>query len=89
MKYRGERSQNKIAGMIGSILRVINATKNEDNLTFAKVLVEMNINENFQEEVHFTNEYAKLIFQEIVYDWKPVHHALNATNLGITVRLVI
>lgn len=56
MHYRGERCLKRIAGMLGNVVRVDNATMKKDRMMFARVLVELDINED-DELVVVTVEY--------------------------------
>lgn len=46
-QYQGEMSLNKIVGQIGKVLKVNMATQNIVELMFAKVLVEVNIDQQY------------------------------------------
>lgn len=67
----GEKCIRKIAGLLGNVIKVNNATKNKDRLVYARTLVEMDISKGLPEEVFFTNEYDELVKQAVQYDWKP------------------
>ena len=43
MQYWGERCIRKIAGLLGNVLKVDNATKSKDRLMYARALIEMDI----------------------------------------------
>ncbi|XP_057530832.1 uncharacterized protein LOC130809184 [Amaranthus tricolor] len=60
MEYWGERCIRKIAGLLGNVLKIDNATKNKDRLMYARTLVETDIRKGLPDEVFFTNEYDEL-----------------------------
>ena len=68
MQYWGERCIRKIAGLLGNVLKLDNATKNKDRLMYARALVEMDISNGLSDEAFFTNEYDELVKQTIQYD---------------------
>lgn len=55
--------------MLGSVIRVDNATLNFDKLMFARVLVDVKINGSSPDEIAFTDENDNLIIQKLLYDW--------------------
>ena len=61
----------KIAGYLGTVLKVDNATLTKTRLMYARVLVYMNVTEGFLEELFCSNEHNELISQRVQYDWTP------------------
>ena len=61
----------QIAGYLGSVLKVDNATLTKTRLMYARVLVDMNVTEGFPEELFFSIEHDELISQRVQYDWTP------------------
>ena len=39
---------------------------------YARVLVDMDINEGIPEELYFTNEHDELMTQSVQYEWTPL-----------------
>lgn len=72
VKYWGEKSLYKIAGGVGRAMKVDQATLNRDKLMFAKVLVEVKLDQVFPTTVHFVNENDITMTQPVEYDWLPV-----------------
>ena len=68
VEYRSDRSLRKIAGMVGNVIKVDNATRQKIRLRFVRVLVEMNTNDDFPEEIYFTNVKDELVTQQVVYE---------------------
>lgn len=54
------------------VIKVDNATREKARLRFARVLVEMNTNDEVLEENHFFNVRDKLVSQQVIYEWKPI-----------------
>ncbi|XP_016452665.2 uncharacterized protein LOC107777186 [Nicotiana tabacum] len=71
IKYWGKNALTKISGMIGKPLKADRATTNKKRLAFAKVLVEVLINQTYPTQVIFENEMGKIVKQEVYYEWKP------------------
>lgn len=69
MEYWGEKSLRKIAGLVGNVIKLDKATSQKARLRFARVLVELNTNEEYPEEIHFTNVQDELITQKVIYEW--------------------
>ncbi|XP_056689969.1 uncharacterized protein [Spinacia oleracea] len=72
VKYWGEKSLSKIVSQIGTMIKVDQATHNRDKLMFAKVLVEVNIDQQFPEVIRFRSEIGRMIEQRVIYDWLPI-----------------
>ena len=68
MENKSERSLTKIAGIVENVIKVDNATRQKARLRFARVLVEMNTNYDFAEEIHFTDVKEDLVTQQVVYE---------------------
>lgn len=72
LKYWGERSLFKIAGLIGKVVKTDQATHKRERLQYARVvLVEAVVDQEFPEHVCFQNEKNTHIQVKIVYEWKP------------------
>lgn len=71
MHYWGDRSLKLITGMLGRAIRIDNAIKNKDIMQFARVLVELDVNQGFHDLISFTNEDDELVSIKVQYDWKP------------------
>lgn len=39
---------------------------------FAGVLIEMNLYDEYPDEIYFINEHEELVCQKVLYDWKPI-----------------
>ncbi|XP_056695032.1 uncharacterized protein [Spinacia oleracea] len=72
VKYWGEKSLYKIAGQIGSPIKVDQATQYRDKLLFAKVLVDVQLDQQFPTTIQFVNEKGMIVNQQVEYDWIPL-----------------
>lgn len=68
VEYRSECSLRKIAGIVGSVIKLDSATRQKAKMKLARVLVEIKINDGFPEEKHFTNVNDELVTQQVVYE---------------------
>ncbi|XP_060211753.1 uncharacterized protein LOC132639317 [Lycium barbarum] len=72
VKYWGKSALTKIAGLVGNPIRADSATTMKERMTYARVLVEVPLNEEYPTSVMFENEYGKIVEQEVEFEWKPV-----------------
>ncbi|XP_056690397.1 uncharacterized protein [Spinacia oleracea] len=72
VKYWGDKSLTKIVSQLGTMLKVDQATKNRDKLLYARVLVEVSVDQPFPEVIHFINEKGIQVDQQVKYDWLPI-----------------
>ncbi|XP_019266749.1 PREDICTED: uncharacterized protein LOC109244159 [Nicotiana attenuata] len=64
IKYLGNNALTKISGLVGKPLKADRATTNKERLAFARVLVEVSINQQYPKQVMFENEVGKIVKQE-------------------------
>lgn len=84
----------RIAGYLGVVLKVDEATLSKTRMSFTRVLVEMNVEDNFLEELYFSNEDDEIITQPVQYDWIPIwcskcsqySHSVGDCRLGKQLR---
>ncbi|XP_016479315.1 uncharacterized protein LOC107800626 [Nicotiana tabacum] len=72
VKYWGKNSLTKITSLIGTPLKADKAMTNRDKMTYARVLVEIPLNQEYPTSVMFENEYGRIVEQKVEYEWKPV-----------------
>ncbi|XP_056697705.1 uncharacterized protein [Spinacia oleracea] len=70
-KYWGEKALFKIVGQIGKPVKRDSATINRDKLDFARVMVEVPMNQKLPESVSFVNEHGMTTQVELRYEWRP------------------
>ncbi|KAL2893861.1 hypothetical protein RDABS01_009770 [Bienertia sinuspersici] len=70
-KYWGIRALEKIVKPIGKLIRLDATTTKRDKLQYARVMVEVLIDQSFPDCVTFTNEKGCHVQAPIGYEWKP------------------
>lgn len=63
---------NKLAELIGKPIRSDRATAQKEMLAYARVLVEVSINQTFPNEISFVNEKGARVHQQVIYECKPI-----------------
>lgn len=71
VRYWSEKSLSSISILVGKPLMTDRIMKDRTWLNFARVLIEVELKEDFLEEIFFINEYNQLVDQAISYDWLP------------------
>ena len=71
-KYWGVKSLNKVVGAVGKFLKEDQITKNRENLSFARLLVEVTVDQDFSGILQFKNEKGAVVEQKVYYPWKPI-----------------
>ncbi|XP_057249948.1 uncharacterized protein LOC130591064 [Beta vulgaris subsp. vulgaris] len=71
-KYWGERSLFKIAGMVGTVVKMDQATKGKEKLSFVRVMVEVGINDALPDSIAFCNQHGNRMEQKVEYEWRPI-----------------
>lgn len=69
----GKAALKIIVGMVGKPLKADKATTNKERLAFARVLVEISLNQKYPTSVLFENEWGEIIEQDVKYEWKPIY----------------
>lgn len=70
-KYWSAKGLSKIGSLVGKPLMVDKQTEKKLGLSYARMLVEVNVGQKLPEEVLFRNEKGIIISQSVTYDWKP------------------
>lgn len=65
-------SLDKIASLIGEPIKSDRATTQKDLLEYACVLIEVNIDQTFPDEVMFTNKKGLRVTHKVFYDCRPI-----------------
>ncbi|XP_062114662.1 uncharacterized protein LOC133825776 [Humulus lupulus] len=71
LKYWGERSLYKIVSQIGKPLQIDPITKAKEKLNFARVVIEVSVDQDFPHLISFVNEQDKQMDVIVQYEWKP------------------
>ncbi|XP_009594786.2 uncharacterized protein [Nicotiana tomentosiformis] len=69
-KYWSAKGLSKIGSLVGKPLMVDHNTEQKIGLSFARLLVEVNMDIALPEVVMFRNEMGNVVEQKVAYDWK-------------------
>ncbi|XP_048496435.1 uncharacterized protein LOC125495687 [Beta vulgaris subsp. vulgaris] len=72
LKYWGQTTLYKLASKIGKPIKSDRATAQKDILEYARVLVEVRLDQEFPKEVAYMNEKGIVVMQQIQYECKPI-----------------
>ncbi|XP_074299826.1 uncharacterized protein LOC141630997 [Silene latifolia] len=62
----------KISNFIGKFIKSDLATEEKTRLNFARVMIELQVNQKLPDKAKFKDELGQLIQIEVEYEWKPV-----------------
>ena len=82
LKYWGENSLHKIVSQLGDPIKMDDATRNRDKLQFARILVEMKIEQEFPDHIWFVNEYGEKVKVPVEFEWLPPTHCGKCARFG-------
>ncbi|WMV45526.1 hypothetical protein MTR67_038911 [Solanum verrucosum] len=68
----GQVALTKIVGLIGKPVKADSATATRQRLIFARVLVEVTLNQPLPNTIMFENEIGCIVEQKVEYEWKPI-----------------
>lgn len=71
-KYWGESCLGKIVGSIGKLMKINLATRNRDKLQYARVMVEIKMDQEFPGIISFVYEQDNITCVDFHYEWKPI-----------------
>ncbi|KAL9227796.1 hypothetical protein vseg_003447 [Gypsophila vaccaria] len=80
LKFWG-KSLPKIIGLIGTYIKSDSATEEKSKIGFARVMVELRIDQKLPDTVSFKDEQGLMVTVEVEYEWKPVTCA-NFQGMG-------
>ncbi|KAM3304511.1 hypothetical protein P3S67_011377 [Capsicum chacoense] len=66
------KALTKITILIGKPLKTDSVTTNKERLMYARVLVEVTLDQDFPNSIMFENEKGQIIEQKVHYEWRPV-----------------
>ena len=69
-KYWTERSLTKLVCTLGKFVKVDAATTMREKLQYARVMIEVKINQEFPDQLSFINENGIEVVIEVSYEWK-------------------
>ncbi|KAL9237199.1 hypothetical protein vseg_011781 [Gypsophila vaccaria] len=71
LKFWG-KSLPKITGIIGKYIKSDTATVDRTKVGYARVMVELTVNQKMPDTVSFKDEKGELVQVDVEYEWKPV-----------------
>ncbi|KAL9241053.1 hypothetical protein vseg_015211 [Gypsophila vaccaria] len=80
LKFWG-KSLSKIAGLLGKYIKNDLATEERSKIGYARVMVELKIDQQLLEHIYFKDELGLLVTVGVEYEWKPVTCA-NCHGMG-------
>lgn len=72
LKYWGVRCLSKLVESIGDLIKLDYYTEHKTRLKYARIQIEVEVNQKFPDSIWFINEKGIEIEQEVVYEWKPI-----------------
>ncbi|XP_074306340.1 uncharacterized protein LOC141641582 [Silene latifolia] len=72
VKFWGTDCLRKISGIVGAYIESDEATQNRDFLGYARIMVEVNVDQEFPTEIGFFDENGKQHYLRVMYDWLPI-----------------
>lgn len=81
LKYQGEKSLHKIVSQLGDPIKHVEATRNREKLQYARVLIEIDIDQKLLDNISFQNEHGFLTEVPVIFEWKPTR-GQNCKNFG-------
>jgi len=71
IKYLGLESLSKIGSTLGISIKTDKYTKEKTMLRYARLLIEIQLEDVFREYIEFINDRSVLVRQKVEYEWKP------------------
>ncbi|XP_074297639.1 uncharacterized protein LOC141628386 [Silene latifolia] len=62
----------RIAGLVGKYVKMDGATADKIRLSYARVMVELQMNQKLPEKVHFLDKTGQMVMVPVEYEWKPI-----------------
>ncbi|KAJ8422257.1 hypothetical protein Cgig2_029100 [Carnegiea gigantea] len=72
IKYWGLDSLSKLGSMLGTPIKTDKYIKDKTFLKYARILIEIQLEDNFPEYIKFVNEHNVVVRQKVEYEWKPI-----------------
>ncbi|XP_074298590.1 uncharacterized protein LOC141629499 [Silene latifolia] len=71
-KYWGLECLKKLSGVVGSFIKCDDATFHRNFLGFARIMIEVDVGQEFPDIITFLNEHGVSKQLKVVYDWLPL-----------------
>ncbi|KAL9241971.1 hypothetical protein vseg_016021 [Gypsophila vaccaria] len=62
----------KITGLVGKFVKTDVATEERTRIGYARVMVELHVNQNFPDQISFLDENGIVVKVNVEYEWKPI-----------------
>ncbi|XP_030478184.1 uncharacterized protein LOC115695244 [Cannabis sativa] len=72
LKYWGQGTLSKIVSQVGKMVMLDLVTRERERLSYARVMVEVMMDQNFPDFLEFENEFGSTTTVKLKYEWKPV-----------------
>ncbi|XP_062085769.1 uncharacterized protein LOC133791877 [Humulus lupulus] len=72
LQYWGSKCLSSLVSTLGKPIMVDKFTRERSRVQFARVMVEMEVNDNPPRKIQFLNEHGQLVEQGVEYEWLPV-----------------
>ncbi|RAL42395.1 hypothetical protein DM860_017575 [Cuscuta australis] len=71
MKYWSLTGLSRLGSTIGKPIKRDGATASRRKWAYARIMIEVHINQSFPDQVNFINEEGRVITQNVTYEWAP------------------
>ncbi|KAJ8421390.1 hypothetical protein Cgig2_031915 [Carnegiea gigantea] len=71
VKYWGPDSLSKLGSLLGIPIKIDKFPRDKTILKYARLLIEMKLQDSFPEYIDFVNEHDMVVRQKVEYEWKP------------------
>ncbi|XP_074278384.1 uncharacterized protein LOC141601975 [Silene latifolia] len=72
LKFWGAKCLEKISGLLGHFVRIDDSTLEKSLLGFARIMVEVEIDQKIPSQIMFVDELGKEVRVDVEYDWLPI-----------------
>ncbi|XP_074291104.1 uncharacterized protein LOC141617871 [Silene latifolia] len=72
LKFWGEKTLEKLATLVGKYMRADSATMDKTRLGYARIMVEVEVGQEFPDKIYFKDEKGSTVNVCVEYEWKPV-----------------
>lgn len=70
-KYWSPKGLSKIGSLVGKTLMAYQYTEQKVGLSFTRLLIEVEMDQNLPEKIQFRNEKGIIVEQRVIYDLRP------------------
>ncbi|XP_074293226.1 uncharacterized protein LOC141620191 [Silene latifolia] len=98
LKFWGEKCLAKLASLLGKYVKADNATLDKTRLGYARLMVEVQVGQEFPDKMFFNDEHGQQQSVMVKYEWKPLlctlckgighHQSMYRKNAPIVPKVV-